>query len=386
MRRASCFIAMSLVPLIAQTGLSHAVEAEEGGDAAADVAVETVEVAEAFHPESGRSKPEFLILPVPFSDPSTGTGVAAGVVAFYNPNGGRHQWTSALGGVWTSRDSKGIALVHNMYSADDRFRLNATASWFDRHDRYYGIGAEDGDRNDALLLANRQLELKLRGLLEVTNDIYVGVQYRLMTSNAVPEQGQEPGVAVPPAKELGSTLSMLGPVLLYDTRDNNDETRQGVNIGTAWLFGIKALGDTFSHSLFTAHGNAYHALGAKTVLVGRASFCAAGGDAAYYALCQYGSGKNLRGYPSDRYRDRAYWAVQGEIRHQFASRWGGVAFFGVGGIAPSIGDILSDSNSLPAGGVGIRYRPFKNNDVRLRLDMAFGKDASGVYLGIGEAF
>jgi hypothetical protein len=78
--------------------------------------------------------------------------------------------------------------------------------------------------------------------------------------------------------------------------------------------------------------------------------------------------------------------VQGELRHAFATRWGGVAFFGLGGIAPSAGDLIDDGNLLPAGGVGVRYRPFKNNDVQLRVDLAVGKNDHGVYVGIGEAF
>jgi hypothetical protein len=34
----------------------------------------------------------------------------------------------------------------------------------------------------------------------------------------------------------------------------------------------------------------------------------------------------------------------------------------------------------------VRYRPFKDNAVQLRVDVAVGKDTRGVYLGIGEAF
>jgi hypothetical protein len=41
---------------------------------------------------------------------------------------------------------------------------------------------------------------------------------------------------------------------------------------------------------------------------------------------------------------------------------------------------------LPAAGIGVRYRPFKNNDINLSLDFAIGKNGNGVYLGIGEAF
>ena len=78
--------------------------------------------------------------------------------------------------------------------------------------------------------------------------------------------------------------------------------------------------------------------------------------------------------------------MQGEVRHRFTERWGGVVFAGLGGIAPSAGDLIEDGNLLPAGGIGARYRPFKGNDVQLRVDLALGKNDHGIYVGIGEAF
>jgi hypothetical protein len=63
-----------------------------------------------------------------------------------------------------------------------------------------------------------------------------------------------------------------------------------------------------------------------------------------------------------------------------------VAFAGLGGIAPSFGGLADHGNLLAGAGLGVRYRPFKDNDVRLRIDVAVGSGTSGVYVGIGEAF
>lgn len=103
-------------------------------------------------------------------------------------------------------------------------------------------------------------------------------------------------------------------------------------------------------------------------------------------MCLFGSKAALRGYPTGRYRDRASWAAQVELRRRVSKRWGGTAFLGVGGIAPSASGLLGEGNVLPAAGIGVRYLPFKDNDVHLRLDVAAGKNDYGVYLGIGEAF
>ncbi|HXR50875.1 MAG TPA: BamA/TamA family outer membrane protein [Steroidobacteraceae bacterium] len=377
MRREFRSLAIALLFTSVNLSFTMRVMAQEGGEVAETATEEAQEQ---------KRKANYLVLPVPFSDPSTGFGIGALGVAFYNPNGGPHQWTTGFGGVWTSRGSKGVAGVHKMSSADDHFRLAATASWFDRNDRYYGIGANAGDRDQALDLDVREINLKLRGVWEITERAYLGFQYTLLVNDAVANADSAPDVIVPPEDQLDSTMSAIGPVAVYDTRDNHDQPTKGVHVAATWMLGMKALGDSFSHNMLTVQGNAYRAVREDTVIAGRASFCSAGGDAAYYALCRYGSSKNLRGYPSDRYRDRASWTVQGEVRRQFSSRWGGAAFAGIGGIAPSAADLFADSNFLPAGGFGVRYRPFRKNDVRIRLDLAFGKDSNGLYLSFGEAY
>lgn len=377
---AALTLAAIALPARAQMG-----PADEAAQAAAETPVEA-EATETPAPDKKKKKTDLLFAPVPFSSPTTGAGIAGGVVAFYNPNDGPHQWVSGGGIVWTSRGSKGIGLFHKMSSADDRFRVSATASYFDARENFYGIGEEDGDRGDALDLVNKKLSLQVRAQMRAFRHGYVGIRYRLVSNDARPEADAVSSTPPPPADQLHSTLSMAGPIVAYDTRDNHDQPRRGLNLSASWIFGLTALGDSYDHDKLQLNGSAYFPVGAETILATNAALCSANGDVPYYDLCLFGSNGVLRGYPSGRYRDGASWAVQGELRHHIAKRWGGVAFVGVGGIAPQLGDLLDDGNLLPAAGIGVRYRPFKDNDVQLRLDLAVGKDAHGVYLGIGEAF
>lgn len=341
--------------------------------------------ASAYEAEPDRKKTDLLFAPVPFSNPSTGTGLAGGVVAFYNPNDGPQQWISGAGVVWTQRGSKGVAGFHSMSMNDDRFRITALVSYFDAVQKFYGIGIDDGDRGEPLELANKTFNTRVQAQMRVFPGGYAGVQFRLMTTNAQPRE--EPGATLPPPEDqMDSTMSMLGPTFTYDARDSQMQPHRGVYASASWLFGVKALGNTFGHDKLTLIGSAYFPFGPDTVLATNTRLCSAHGDVPYYDLCLFGSGAALRGYTSGRYRDRASWAVQGEIRHRFARRWGGAAFFGMGGIASSVGKFVDEGNLLPAAGVGVRYLPFKNNDVQLRLDVAIGNNSNGVYLGIGEAF
>ncbi|HEX7854387.1 MAG TPA: BamA/TamA family outer membrane protein [Sphingobium sp.] len=341
--------------------------------------------ADAPPPEKPRKKRDLLIAPVPFSTPTTGVGIAVGAVAFYNPNHAPHQWASGGGVVWTSLGTKGVAAFHSMSLDADRFRISAIASYFDAREKFYGIGADAGDRGEPLELANKKLNIQLQGQMRVFQHGYIGARYRLVTTDARPNEAIA-GTAPPPAAQLNSTISMVGPQFAFDTRDSQTQPHHGVNLSGAWIFGTRAFGDSFEHNKLALSGSAYFPFGTKTVFATNATLCSAGGNVPYNDLCLYGSGAALRGYINGRYRDRASWTVQGELRQHIAERWGATAFFGFGGIAPSVGDFLGNGTVLPGAGLGVRYQPFKDNDVHLRLDLAIGKNESGVYVGIGEAF
>jgi hypothetical protein len=332
-----------------------------------------------------KKKRDLLIAPVPFSSATTGVGLAAGAVLFYNPNDAPHQWVTGGGIVWTSRGTKGVAAFHSMSLHDDRIRISAIASYFDAVDRYYGIGAAAGDRGSAIDLRNAKTNLQITGQLQAFRHGYVGISYRLLDTNARPDTAS-PTTPAPPGAQLNSTLSMFGPRLAFDTRDSETRPQRGMNLTATWLFGTSAFGDSFEHNKLSLAGSLYRPFSSTTVFAVNATLCSARGTVPYYDLCLFGADNALRGYLTGRYRDRASWSAQGEVRQDITGRWGAVGFFGFGKIAPSVGDILGHGAVLPAAGLGLRYRPFKTNDVRVRLDVALGKNESGLYLGIGEAF
>jgi len=342
--------------------------------------------ADEVTPAAPKKKRDILVAPVPLANPATGAGLAVGALLFYNPNDEPRQWQTVVGGVYTTRGTKGVAGFHNMSFGKDRLRVAATLSFMDVRNKYYGIGEDAGDRGEILGLAIKQFNLQVQALHRIFPHGYAGVRYRLLTSDGESQDPATATLAPPPDDELNSTMSVIGPSFAYDTRDSSMQPHRGTYLNAVWLFGIKALGDSFSHDKLRIAANGYFPLSERTVLAVRGSACSAGGDAPYYDLCLFGSSNDLRGYPSGRYRDGASWAVQGEVRRHIKGRWGAVAFFGLGGIAPSLGGLFDDGNLLPAGGVGVRYRPFKANDVQLRVDVAAGKNDHGIYVGIAEAF
>lgn len=332
--------------------------------------------------DSGR---DILAIPLPITNPSLGTGVVVAAVAFYNPNRAPSPWISGGAAMKTSNGNWLLGGFHSMSLDDDGYRITAAAGAGKLVTDYYGIGPQAGDRDVAVKLDEKVVALRLQAQKRVLPALYAGL--RLVYVHVDVTNGVAPPFpdqAIPP-DQAKSGLMQLGPAVTYDTRDDSLNPRRGIYAHAEWLWSVKALGSDFTSRKLTAGASWYLPKGTNTVLALHAGVCAASRDAPFYDLCLYGQKNDLRGYKSGRYRDGASWALQAEVRQHLFGRVGGVAFGGIGGIAPRLGR-LGESRILPAGGVGLRFQPSRKTNINLRLDLAVGKDSKAVYLGIAEAF
>jgi hypothetical protein len=120
----------------------------------------------------------------------------------------------------------------------------------------------------------------------------------------------------------------VGPVAVFDTRDNEMNPSAGV--------------------LIDFRGNfAEHNLGSDV------DYCRASDNTPLFDLCLFGSGSDLRGYEVGRYRDQRMVAFQGEYRFPLAGRFGAVVFGGSGKVARTFGE-MGDEPDLWSVGAGLR--------------------------------
>jgi hypothetical protein len=78
-------------------------------------------------------------------------------------------------------------------------------------------------------------------------------------------------------------------------------------------------------------------------------------------------------------------SFQAEWRSELWWRFGAAVFVGAGSVAPDFGD-FAWKDTLPSGGVGLRFVLAKKNHVNLRMDYAWGKNSSAFYMSVGEVF
>ncbi|MCJ2178383.1 BamA/TamA family outer membrane protein [Novosphingobium album (ex Hu et al. 2023)] len=335
---------------------------------------------------------DLVIAPLPVSNPALGTGAALAGVLYYNPNDAPQPWVTGVAAGYTSTDSWGGGLFHQMSLDDDRFRISGLAGYGDAKLKFYGIGPQAGAAGISVNLRDRGLKAYIDGQVRLFDHgllsrLHLGVRVsylRIRSSISIPTP-DHPELELP-GVELRSNVNAIGPSFTFDSRDHPFNPRKGVLVTGTWMFGAGFLGSDFQHRKLEILSTAYFPVARQTVLAVRRALCAVKGKAPFYDLCLFGQHADLRGYEAGRYRDRASWVLQGEVRQKISRRFGVVGFAGVGGIAPSAGDIWKHSHVLASGGAGLRYLASESNNVNLRFDVAWGKDGSAIYFGIGEAF
>jgi hypothetical protein len=108
------------------------------------------------------------------------------------------------------------------------------------------------------------------------------------------------------------------------------------------------------------------------------------GDPPFTLLPKLGSSMFLRGWREGRFRDRAAWSAQTELRVPIVWRFTGAAFVAVGDVAPDVWSFHLDTMKL-AGGVGLRYR-LTPEGANIRLDLAESRAGPTVYFLLLDAF
>jgi hypothetical protein len=333
------------------------------------------------------NKNSLLIVPIPQSSPTLGTGATLGAGYFYNPNGSREPWITAIGVMATSNGSRAIGVLHKMAMADDTIRITAFAGLADVNLKYYGQGPVAAERDLFIVLNEDGYAAMLQAQKEVSDNLFVGAKalYLDVTTSIHRDEPLFPDAEIPRA-QFDAQLAQVGPIVSYDLRDNSLNTQNGLLLSASLMFADDAIGSDFDYDKLVAAANIYRQIRPGTVVAGRASLCQVSGGAPFFDMCMFGASSDLRGYDSGKWRDGASWAAQVEVRQHLFGKFGAVAFAGIGGTADSLSDVLDDTEFLPSVGLGLRFMPVKSANTNVRVDYAWGEDGGALYISVGEAF
>lgn len=323
-----------------------------------------------------------VIVPVPFGSPQLGAGLALAAAWFYQPESSARPWASGIGALYTSNGSWGVGAVQKMSVRDDRLRFDLLSGYGDINKRYYPSEGSSGIDEAWVEVSERTFVASGTARLRVDDVFFVGGRGRFLVKNSHVRDESDPAPEFDQSEyENDFTLLEFGPLVTYDNTQDAFAPREGTILNAQWNLAFPVKGDDSNYNKLQIYGRHYVPVNGRSVAAFQVKTCVSSKDTPFFDLCPI----SLRGYPSGRFRDPSSWAAEAEWRQPLSSKFGAVAFAGMGSTGDNFGDALG-GRLLPAAGIGLRYLVAESYGINLRVDAAVGRDSNALYVSIGEAF
>lgn len=262
----------------------------------------------------------------------------------------------------------------------DLYRLDVNMYFFSFLSQYWGIGYENGKRNDGYTKYKRkEIQIKLDFYRKIAPNTFIGItgMYRHVNGKDFKDihflEGERNKIS-----SLGGGL-----ILTYDSRDFIPNPYKGTYAKIEQTFFPKFLGNGYSFQRTDLQIRHYDRLWKGAVLAYDLNGTFNSGNIPWSMVALLGGPYRMRGYYEGQYRDNNLIEAQIELRQKVYKRHGVVVWGGAGNIFPKFNKFRW-KETLPSYGLGYRWE-FKNR-VNIRLDYGIGKGQSSFYFNINEAF
>jgi outer membrane protein assembly factor BamA len=311
---------------------------------------------------------------------------AAGSYIFRWPGSGADDRPSTLSPIliYTQEKQFFAQLKSVVYLKDESYLAELNFKLQDYPDKFFGIGpgAATTDRES---YTSRSSSLAFTLQKKIRESLNIGIQYNYTQwkitdyeSDSLLSSGTIPG-----SRE--GMLSGLNLIANLDTRDNIFAPGRGEWFVFNARFYNKVLGSDFNFNSLSIDLRKYFPLFSSHVLALRTVVRSQSGTVPFQELARLGGQYLMRGYYDGRFRDRNLAALQLEYRLPLFWRLGMVGFASAGNVADHWSRF--DFNHLKYSyGFGFRYVFDRKEKIYIRIDFGFGKDESGFYLSVFEAF
>ena len=324
-------------------------------------------------------KGNFVVVPIPISNPTLDTGLIAGAAYFYGQTEEQRKAqpasVTAAAAMYTSNESRAAAVVQQNYWRDDRWRFTGALGAADLRlsliapDEDAGTANVDWRINGAFFLA--------RLSRKITGNWYGGAFVRSIDANQSLESGEESlDFDTDDVRAVG-----IGLTAEYDSRDMPINTYTGRYFKAQALFNDEAIGSKDTYQSYDVSFRSYHELSDSVVLAWELQGCQREGPTPLWDSCLI----KLRGFAATDYLGKVSASGQAEVRWRLSKRWGVVAFGGAGEVGQSFSG-FRDRASIPSYGAGVRFSVLPAKRINMRLDFAKSRDSDAIHFSVGEVF
>jgi hypothetical protein len=339
--------------------------------------------------EAETKKFSWIVLPVIFYTPETHwAGGVGGLFAFRPAQRDVNTRPSSIyfAIVYTQLKQFSVELKPELYLKNESYLMTAYLVLKKYPYKFYGIGNDTPDSfEENYTPRTNSLELTLQKKIFPKEMFYVGVNYQYESTKILKVDKDRLLAKQDIPGSNGGTVSGLGFILNWDSRDNIFTTTKGNYWQVLTYFNSRTLGSDFSYNSVKVDLRSFMPLFSSHVLALQGYAEIKTGNPPFYQLAKLGGEINMRGYYLGRYRDKTMMTFQAEYRMPAWWRFGVVGFAGVGDVANQFAKFkLADFKYSV--GAGLRFFLDPKEGTCLRIDYGFGKGTSGFYFTAGQAF
>lgn len=331
-----------------------------------------------------------FILPLLYYTPDTRWAAGgAGVYYFKIPPKTPEQKETRISYVqfltdYTQNQQLDVWGLWNIFTRDEDYLLQGELRYRNFPDRFYGLG-NNSQNSDEEKYEYNLVRLNTLMMKEIWKHMYAGFDYELeyeyalrYTSGGQLENGTIPGYR-------GGFGSALGLVAAFDSRDNIINPYKGTFSEISTYFFGKYVGGQFNFVKINGVYQKYWKLKRRHILATQTKMRITTGEVPFLDMSTLGDHDLLRGYPSNRYRDKNFIATQVEYRFPLFWRFGAVTFAGIGDVFNGTSDLGFNDLKYSTGG-GLRFIIKPAERLNIRVDYGYGTNGGEFYLKVGESF
>lgn len=326
-------------------------------------------------------------VPIAFFSPETDWAFGVtGIYAFRLKNESINSRPSqlTLGFAYTLNKQVLIYLPYQLFAKDQVYNIYGELGYYLYSYQFFGLGNNTKEEDMEIYKVNYP-RIRINALKLLRPSLYGGLRYWMDDFDII--EIKEEGILDTQSVtgKNGGFLSGAGIVLNYDNRDNIFFPTKGTFVEFVSFFNGNYLGSDFNFTKFTIDASKYFSKN-KQVLALNFYSEFTGGAVPFNQLALLGGTKKMRGYIEGRLRDKHQLIFQSEYRFPiYKKRFRGVIFGGFGQVANEFSD-FQFNNLKYTYGAGLRILINEKESIHIRLDAGFGKETSGYYITIGEAF
>ena len=319
----------------------------------------------------------WLLLPLVSSGPKMGTsfGGLGAYLHYFDPK----SQVSMFGVMYqysTTKSQLGALFARTSF-AEDSQRLEGILGYGyirNEYKDYMGSGKTFRTTDEVLLGGGRYL-------FRVTGPWFIGAEGAFGDYTVEAETDLQ-NKALEILGLAGFRIGAVGPILMHDSRDNQDMPARGWYSNLNYLVSRTWLGSQEDFGTARLEVKAFVPHRGKHVLAVRGN-----NQWTHEAPTSAESTVEVRGYKMEQYLGRHMTSIEGEERLRFSTRWGATIFGGAACLYGSGKQWVANDGWYPFAGAGIQFIVKPEDRMLLNFEFAHGNlNNYGIYLKFGYAW